>query len=121
MFSRVGDERGRGARAGRSLAARVASSPASGRSSSGLRVAVALRIGERILDLGQVVVDQIELCCSKVLFEPVQLGHAGDRHDPRLLSEHPGEGDLRTGRALALGGLATGSPAPWDVDTVTAR
>src|SRR5204863_4311645 len=36
------------------------------------------------------------------LLEPVQLRRAGDRDDPRLLREQPGERDLRGRRVLPL-------------------
>jgi hypothetical protein len=38
---------------------------------------------------------------AEVLLEPVELGGAGDRHDPALLRQQPGERDLR-GRRLLL-------------------
>jgi hypothetical protein len=41
--------------------------------------------------------------CTEVLFEPMQLGSAGDRHDPEFLGEQPREGDLRGSRVLASG------------------
>src|SRR4051812_38866083 len=67
------------------------------------RVAGPLRLDLYLVYLTELVGRQLEVGRSKVLLEPVQLGGAGDRHDPRLLREHPGEGDLRARRTLALG------------------
>ena len=38
---------------------------------------------------------------AEVLLEAMQLGRAGNRHDPRLLAQQPGERDLRRRRLLA--------------------
>ena len=40
---------------------------------------------------------------AEVLLEPMQLGRAWNRHDPRLLREQPRERDLRRRRLLPLG------------------
>ena len=43
---------------------------------------------------------------AEIFLEPVQLGGAGDRHDPRLLRQQPGQRDLRRRRLLRCGDLA---------------
>src|SRR4249919_4058689 len=40
---------------------------------------------------------------SEVFLEAMQLGRAGDRHDPGLLRQQPRKRDLRAGDALAPG------------------
>src|SRR5690349_12587755 len=47
----------------------------------------------------------MQLDGSDVLLEPMQLGRAGNWHDPGLLSEQPGECDLSGRGFLALGHL----------------
>ena len=39
---------------------------------------------------------------GEVLLKSVQLGRAGDRHDPRLLGEQPGERNLPGGGAPGI-------------------
>jgi hypothetical protein len=63
----------------------VGSLPSSGR----------LRLDLYLVDLAELVGCQPKVGGDEVLLEPGQLGGARDRHDPRLLREHPGEGDLR--------------------------
>ena len=43
---------------------------------------------------------------ADIFFQPMQLGGAGDRHDPGLLRQQPGQRDLRRRRALSFGDLA---------------
>jgi hypothetical protein len=54
-----------------------------------------------ILDLAEVVGGQLKGGCSEVLVEALHSTGAGDRHDPRLLGEQPGERDLGRGGVLA--------------------
>src|SRR5215212_6557701 len=56
-----------------------------------------------VLDLAEIVGRQLDISCRNVLFETVQLGRTGDRDDPRLLGEQPGERDLRGRCVLAYG------------------
>ena len=69
-----------------------------------LRVAVSLYHETRrdAVDLAQVVGGQFDRGRAEVLLQAVQLRRAGDRHDPRLLRQQPGERDLRGRRPLAL-------------------
>ena len=69
-----------------------------------LGVARALRGDLRCsgLDLPQVVGGELDVGGGDVLLEPVQLRGAGDRDDPRLLGEQPGERDLRRRCTLPL-------------------
>jgi len=56
-----------------------------------------------VLDLVRVVDAQLDVDGCDVLVEPVQLRRPGNRHDPRLLREQPGERDLRRGHAIPPG------------------
>src|SRR6266542_1286207 len=47
------------------------------------------------VDPAKIVSRQLDRPRADVLFEPMQLGRAGNRHDPRLLGEQPRERDLR--------------------------
>src|SRR4051794_15788690 len=72
------------------------------------RIAVALHrdVGQGGFDLAQIVRTQLDGCPANILLETVQLGGAGDRHDPGLLSEQPGERYLCRRRVLARRDLA---------------
>jgi hypothetical protein len=54
-------------------------------------------------NLAQFVRGQLHVGGREVLPEAVSFGGAGDGHDPRLLREQPGQGDLGGGGAFALG------------------
>src|SRR6478672_2395207 len=66
------------------------------------RVAVAVHrdLRDGGLDLPEVGRRELHLRRAEVLLETMHLRGAGDRHDPRLLREEPGEGDLRWRRLL---------------------
>ena len=55
------------------------------------------------LDLGQVSGGEFKLGGAEIFLEPGELAGAGDRDDPRLLGEQPGQRDLGRGGAEALG------------------
>ena len=57
----------------------------------------------RRLDLTEVIRRQRDFERANTLFQTVQIGRAGNRDDPRLLREEPGERDLRGSRLLAGG------------------
>jgi hypothetical protein len=67
----------------------------------GFRVSGALRLDLGV-ELQKIIGCQLDLGGRKVLLEPVELGGAWDRDDPRLLDEEPGKRDLRRRRALPL-------------------
>ena len=75
------------------------------------RIPVALHrdIGDGRRDLAQVFLGQRDVGRADVLFEAAELGCAGDRDDPRLLRQQPGERDLRRRRLRAGRDLATRS------------
>ena len=50
----------------------------------------------------KVVRIQLDVCCCDVFLQPLELRRAGDRHDPRLLGEQPGDCDLCRRRTLPL-------------------
>src|SRR5690349_12213336 len=52
-------------------------------------------LGGALVDLAQVVRRQLDIRRGEVLLEPVQLRRTGDRYDPWLLREQPGQSDLR--------------------------
>src|SRR5215217_5702315 len=54
-----------------------------------------------VFDIVQIIEPQLDSSRSDVLLQAMQLRGAGDRHDPRLLRQQPGERDLRRGRPLA--------------------
>ncbi len=70
---------------------------------------------------------QYDIGGAEVFLQPVQLGRAGDRHDPRLLRQQPGQRDLRRRRAFLrrdssdgidqalIGGAGLGRKARHDV------
>src|SRR6516225_7306461 len=60
----------------------------------GITLAVHRDCGPRPLDLREIVGSQLEIWRADILFEPVQLGGAGDRHHPRPLRQQPSERDL---------------------------
>ncbi len=70
-----------------------------------LRIAIAFHgdAGCRFLDLVEVLWGQLDIDGGEILLEPRELRGARDRHDPRLLSQQPGERDLRRGRLLGGG------------------
>ena len=61
-----------------------------------LRIAGALHrdLGNRALDVAEIVGGEFDVSRSDVLVEAAQLRGAGDRNDPRLLGKQPGERDL---------------------------
>ena len=62
--------------------------------------------GDRIRlarDFREVIGGQFDAGPAEVLFEPVGLGGAGDRHDPGLLRQEPRERDPRGGGLLLAG------------------
>src|SRR4051812_1060685 len=60
------------------------------------RVTRALRMKLRstLVDLGEIFGRKLQCRAAQVLVEALELGRAGDRNDPRLLREQPGERDL---------------------------
>lgn len=72
------------------------------------RVTIALNLdgGQRLADVGQILRAQADSCRADVFFQPVDLRRAGDRYDPLLLREQPGDGDLGAAHALAHGEVA---------------
>src|SRR5204863_9509000 len=81
-------------------------------------------VGCRTLDLAEIVGRQPERCRGDVLLEPRQLRGAGNRRDPGLEREQPGERDLCRRRPLLFGdraeyvhdgfiGLASVRGEPW--------
>src|SRR6185312_4201406 len=52
-------------------------------------------------DLIEVLAAQLDLGRCQVFGQPVQAPSTGNRHDPRPLSQQPGQRDLAGGRALA--------------------
>jgi hypothetical protein len=69
----------------------------------GVALALDVNLGRRALDLCEVVSGQLEISRPQIFFQRMQLGGAGNRHDPRLLREQPGERDLRRRRLLLAG------------------
>src|SRR5918994_1790793 len=67
-----------------------------------LRIAGALYrdLGNRALDVAEIVGGEFDASRSDVLVEAVQLRGAGDRNDPRLLGKQPGDRDLGTRHPL---------------------
>ena len=57
-------------------------------------------LGQRRFDVAQIVRRQLDGGRADVLLQTMQLRGAGDRHDPRLLSQQPGERDLGGRRLL---------------------
>ena len=53
-----------------------------------------------VLDRAEVIRSKFDVGGGDVLLETVQLRGTGNGHDPRLLREEPGEGDLRRRRFL---------------------
>jgi hypothetical protein len=70
---------------------------------SGITLALDRNFGSCVLDLGEVVFRQRDVHRAKIFLQPMQLRRAGDRHDPRLLRQQPGERDLRRGCLLFVG------------------
>ena len=60
----------------------------------GIAVAFDLDPGQRGFDLGKVGGGQRHVGAAEVFLETLELGRAGDRRDPRLLGEEPGEREL---------------------------
>jgi chorismate mutase len=67
-----------------------------------LRIAGALYrdLGNRTLDVVEIVGGEFDASRSDVLVEAVQLRGTGDRNDPRLLGKQPGDRDLGTRHPL---------------------
>ncbi|KAG1243924.1 hypothetical protein G6F65_022102 [Rhizopus arrhizus] len=72
------------------------------------RIAVALNFHARqgLRDPVQIGGGQFDGGSAQVLFQAMQLGCSGDRHDPGFLRQQPGKCDLRGGYALVPGNLA---------------
>jgi hypothetical protein len=51
-------------------------------------------LGDGAPDVAEIIGHQLDTSRPDVLLQPVQFCGAGDRHDPRLLSQQPGERDL---------------------------
>src|SRR5436305_5293967 len=69
-----------------------------------LRVPVPLHrdLGRGAFDVAEIALGELDGGRRDVLLQAMQLRGAGDRHDPGLLGEEPGERDLGGRRALAL-------------------
>ena len=52
--------------------------------------ALDLDLGGGLGDLAEVVVGEVDVGCSEVFFEPVELPGPGDGNDPRFLCQEPG-------------------------------
>jgi hypothetical protein len=61
---------------------------------------------ESDLDLLEILCREFHIRRSEVLFQTMKLGRAWDRHNPRLLSEQPCQGNLCPRRFLRLRDLA---------------
>src|SRR4051794_5959707 len=72
------------------------------------RIAVALHrdVGQGSFNAAQIVRAQLDGSTANIFLETVQLGGAGDRHDPGPLGEQPGKRDLCRRRVLARRDLA---------------
>ncbi len=62
-----------------------------------------LDLGQFSLDLGELLVGEVDVGGAEVLLDALQFAGARDGHDEFLLVQHPGQRDLRRGRALLLG------------------
>ncbi len=76
------------------------SAPGGGHQMLGIALALDLNLGRGTLDFGEVLRCQLDVRRAEVFLQPMQLGSAGNRHDPRLLREQPSERDLRRRRLL---------------------
>lgn len=72
---------------------------------AGVTITLYLDRGERAFDTGEILGRQFHLSGLDVLLEAMQLGGAGDRHDPALLRQQPCESHLGRGCLLARGNL----------------
>jgi hypothetical protein len=70
-------------------------------------------LGDGALDVAEIIGHQVDASRPDVLLQPVQFCGAGDRHDPRLLSQQPGERDLGGCCLLAFRDLAKQSTRTW--------
>src|SRR6185437_6600438 len=70
----------------------------------GFGIALALYMDFRCggIDLAQIIGSKFDVRSAEVLLEAMDFGCAGDRDDPRLLSENPRKRDLRRRRMLFL-------------------
>jgi hypothetical protein len=68
----------------------------------GIALALHLHAAGGVVELGQVVRAELDLGGTEVLLETFEPAGAGDRDDPRLLREQPGQGDLAERDPLAL-------------------
>jgi hypothetical protein len=69
----------------------------------GVALALDLNLGRGALDFGEVLRCQLDFRRAEVFLQPMQLGGAGDRHDPGLLGEQPSERDLLKRNCMATG------------------
>src|ERR1051326_3961554 len=58
---------------------------------------------DRVLDLVEILRSQLDHRCADVFFETLELARTGNRNDPWLLREKPGQRDLRRRRILVRG------------------
>ena len=68
----------------------------------GVAGALHLHSRERALDVADIACHKLDAGGAGVLLKAIELSGAGDRHDPRLLRQQPGERDLRRCRSLLL-------------------
>ena len=66
------------------------------------------------VDLAQIVGRKLDLHRPEIFIEPIELRGAGDRYDPRFLSEQPCERDLRRSCIFALSDLRAANPPKPD-------
>ena len=69
----------------------------------GVALALHLDAGGSVVGLGDLLCAQDQVRGGQVLVQPLEPSGAGDRDDPRLLGEQPGERDLRRCGVLGLG------------------
>ena len=69
----------------------------------GVAMADDFNVAQGFVQFTQIGGSQRNVCGGKVFFQAVLLGRAGNRHNPRLLRQHPGQRNLRLGRLVAAG------------------
>jgi hypothetical protein len=74
----------------------------------GISVSYDVELRERFRDLAGVVGGKFDGCRAEVFFQAMQLGGAGDRHDPWFLRQQPSKSDLRRGDTFGVGDLCQG-------------
>lgn len=60
-------------------------------------------VRRRGVDLTYVIGRKLDICGTEVLLQTVELRRTRDRHDPRILREHPGQRELRGRHPLPCG------------------